>query len=163
MIRYASDNEEESLLRALDAQELEGMAGAGRREHRLERADGVLIIEPDDELALALADELEAAGFNVETVASMDEAHLALNGCHFEMVVFTSGIEQDDYNGLLSCLEGRPGTIRLPVPFATTSGQHAAATSAQDLGTAVLNGALAGFVEAMRAAILERKRLARSA
>lgn len=120
------------------------------RRHPWPKPAGILVVQPDDELALALEEALEAADFNVETVALFDDAQ-ALAGCRFEMVVLPSRAEPGDYAGLLACLAGSPGAIRLPVSFEASA------------DTAVSGQSLAGFLDSLKAAIEERKHLACSA
>lgn len=129
-------------------------AGAGNRRRR--QPQGILIVEPDDEIALALEEALENAGFNVETVASIDEARFALNGCHFDVVAFASAIDPDQYAEFLTCLAGSPGAMRIPIMFAARQGQDQAAPA--PAGTAASSRPLVAWLEAMQAVIAERER-----
>lgn len=131
-------------------------AGAGNRRRRQRQTQGILIVEPDDEIALALEEALENAGFNVETVASLDEARFALNGCHFDVVAFASAIDPDQYAEFLTCLAGSPGAMRIPIMFAARQGQDQAAPA--PAGTAVSSRPLVAWLEAMQAVIAERER-----
>lgn len=157
MIRQALDNQGDGTPEytpdepETEAPALAAVPASGRRTHWPQQAHGMLLVQPDDELALALEEALETAGFNVETVASIDEARFALIGCLFEMVVLPAGIEQEACSGLLACLAGSPGAMQLPAGIATA---HETAANAR---------ALAGFMEALQATITERRRLACSA
>jgi two-component system phosphate regulon response regulator PhoB len=84
----------------------------------------ILIVEDEDALALLLRYNLEAAGYQVETVARGDEAEVRLQEGNPDLVILDwmlpgiSGIE------LCRQLRARPQTRQLPVIMLTARGEE---------------------------------------
>jgi two-component system phosphate regulon response regulator PhoB len=84
----------------------------------------ILIVEDEDALALLLRYNLEAAGYQVETVARGDEAEVRLQEGNADLVILDwmlpgiSGIE------LCRQLRARPQTRQLPVIMLTARGEE---------------------------------------
>jgi two-component system phosphate regulon response regulator PhoB len=84
----------------------------------------ILIVEDEDALALLLRYNLEAAGYQVETVARGDEAEVRLHEGNPDLVILDwmipgiSGIE------LCRQLRSRPQTRQLPVIMLTARGEE---------------------------------------
>jgi two-component system phosphate regulon response regulator PhoB len=84
----------------------------------------ILIVEDEDALALLLRYNLEAAGYQVETVARGDEAEMRLQEGNPDLVILDwmlpgiSGIE------LCRQLRARPQTRQLPVIMLTARGEE---------------------------------------
>ena len=84
----------------------------------------ILIVEDEDALALLLRYNLEAAGYQVETVARGDEAEVRLQEANPDLVILDwmrpgiSGIE------LCRQLRARPQTRQLPVIMLTARGEE---------------------------------------
>ena len=84
----------------------------------------VMVVEDEEPLAVLLQYNLEAEGFEVETVARGDEADLRLQECVPDLLLLdwmlpgTSGIE------LCRRVRARPATAQLPVIMLTARGEE---------------------------------------
>jgi DNA-binding response OmpR family regulator len=121
---------------------------------------GILVVEPDDELALALEEALEDAQFNVESVASINQAKLTLRGCHFDLVVLARTEEPVLSAEFLACLRGNASTARSPALVASPAELQelspVTAGSRVERSALVQSQRLASFVDAVREALRER-------
>lgn len=124
------------------------------------RPRAILLIEPNDEVALALEEALENAQLNVECVASVAEAWLYLSDCHFDLVVLgwnSDGNTRAEFSDFVRSLPRRIGDHRLPViAVAAREVDGAHDQEAQVIGISTLvdpTQSIADLVDTVRAAL----------
>ena len=124
------------------------------------RPPAILLIESNDDVALALEEALENAQFNVECVASVAEAWLFLSDYHFDMVVLTSesdGNTRAELSDFVRSLPRGIGYYRSPViAVAAREGAGPLDDEARALGIRTFGDpsqSAAELVETVRAAL----------
>ena len=138
------------------------LVGSTCRYSAKSQALGILVVEPDDEVALALEGAFEDAKFNVETAASWEQAELAMHGCQFDIVVLAWEGDQDERAWFMARLRRQTATSRFPLVIAAmrehdeTLTEEARSHGANAL--AIKACSLADFVDAVRAVLIARDR-----
>src|SRR5215813_8361303 len=80
----------------------------------------VLVVEDNEELAQLLANGLQAAGYDVDRLASVNDAQVALRTTRYATLILDLGLPDGDGLALLRELRGRKDPI--PVLILTARG-----------------------------------------